>query len=57
MRTYYFIVTLIAVIGVSLVFANYPVIIGIGSLSLGIGYQYYYPDEDKDDDDAEVLED
>ena len=38
MKTYYLIITLFAVVGVSLVFSDYPLIIGISSFGLAMGY-------------------
>jgi hypothetical protein len=39
MKTYYLIITLFAVVGVSLLLSNYPVIVGIVSFGLAIGYK------------------
>lgn len=39
MKTYYLIITLLAVVGVSLLLSDYPVIVGIISFGLAIGYK------------------
>jgi hypothetical protein len=39
MKTYYLIITLFAVVGVSLLLSNYPVIVGLVSFGLAIGYK------------------
>jgi hypothetical protein len=38
MKTYYLIITLFAVVGISLLFSEYPVSIGISSFGLAMGY-------------------
>lgn len=51
MKIYYLIITLFAVVGVSLVFSDYPLIIGISSFGLAMGYNQelgILKDEDKD---------
>ncbi len=53
MKTYYLGVTILAVVGVSLIFSSYPLLIALVSLFLGIGYQYYYDEDKKDSDEIE----
>ena len=51
MKIYYLIITLFAVVGISLLFSEYPVIIGISSFGLAMGYKQelgILKDEDKD---------
>jgi hypothetical protein len=48
MKTYYLIVTIFALIGVALLFENYPVVIAIASFGLGIAYKEY-TQEDKEE--------
>lgn len=39
MKIYYLIITLFAVVGISLLFSEYPLIIGISSFGLAMGYK------------------
>ena len=39
MKTYYLIITLLSVVGVSLLLSYYPVIVGLVSFGLAIGYK------------------
>ena len=51
MKTYYLIITLFAVVGISLLFSEYQVIIGISSFGLAMGYKQelgILKEEDKD---------
>jgi len=47
-KTYYLIITIFAIIGIALLFSNYPILIAIASFGLGIAYKEYTK-EDKDD--------
>ena len=40
-KTYYLIITLFAIIGIALLFSNYPIVIAISAFGLGIGYREY----------------
>ena len=54
-RTYYFIISVFALVGVTLLLANYPTIIAIISFGLGIGYgEYVY--EEKDSEPKDTIE-
>jgi hypothetical protein len=57
MKTYYLGVTILAVVGVSLIFSNYPLVIALVSLFLGIGYQYYYDEDKKDSEKVDEVDD
>jgi|LakMenEpi03Aug12_release.lakeMendotaPanAssembly.Ray.scaffolds.fasta_scaffold6441295_1 hypothetical protein len=49
MKSYYFIVSLFAVIGIIIFFSEHPLIIGLSSFGIGISYKYMLPkEEDKD---------
>jgi energy-converting hydrogenase Eha subunit E len=39
MKRYHLVLSLLAVVGVSLVFQNYPVVVGILSFGIAIGYK------------------
>ena len=39
-KTYYFIITILALIGLTL-FENYPIVIAISAFGIGIGYREY----------------
>jgi uncharacterized membrane protein len=53
-KTYYhLIITIFALIGVALLFSNYPTIIAIISFGLGIGYgEYVYKEKDSEPKDT-----
>ena len=46
-KTYYFIITILALIGLTL-FENYPIVIAISAFGIGIGYREY-TQEDKEE--------
>ena len=52
-KTYYFIITILALIGVALLFENYPIVIAIASFGFGISYKEY-TQEDKEEVKEEV---
>ena len=54
-RTYYFIISVFALVGVTLLLANYPIIIAIISFGLGIGYREYVYEE-KDSEPKDTIE-
>lgn len=55
-KTYYFIISVFALVGVTLLLENYPVIIAILSFGLGIGYrEYVYEDKEEDVDGDSAL--
>ena len=56
-KTYYFIVTIFAIVGVALLFENYPIVIAIASFGIGIGYKEYIKDEKEDDGSPDLLDD
>jgi len=39
MRTYYFIVSFLAVIGIAFLFESYPTIVGISSFGIGLAFK------------------
>jgi len=39
MKTYYFIISILAVIGISFVFESYPTIVGISSFGIGLAFK------------------
>lgn len=45
MKIYYFIVTIFAIIGVTLLLGNYPILLGISAFGMGIGYREYIQEE------------
>jgi len=52
-KTYYFIISVFALVGVTLLLENYPVIIAILSFGLGIGYrEYAYEEKDSEQEDT-----
>jgi Tfp pilus assembly PilM family ATPase len=51
-KTYYFIITVFALIGLTL-FENYPIVIAIAAFGIGIGYGEYTQEEEKEDDAGE----
>jgi hypothetical protein len=51
-KTYYFIVTVFAIIGIALLFSNYPIVIAIASFGFGVAYKEY-TQEDKEDKEEE----
>ena len=57
MKTYYLGVTILAVVGVSLIFSSYPLVVALISLFLGIGYQYYYDEDKKDSEQVDEVDD
>ena len=56
-KTYYFIITVFALIGVTLLFENYPIVITIASFGFGIGYKEYIKDAKEDDGSPDLLDD
>jgi hypothetical protein len=54
-RTYYFIISVFALVGVTLLLANHPIIIAIISFELGIGYREYVYEE-KDSEPKDTIE-
>jgi 4-hydroxybenzoate polyprenyltransferase len=56
-KTYYFIITVFALIGVAVLFENYPFVIAIASFGFGIGYKEYIKDEKEDDESTDLLDD
>ena len=46
-KTYYFIITVFALVGLTL-FENYPIVIAIAAFGIGIGYKEY-TQEDKEE--------
>lgn len=57
MKTYYLGVTILAVVGVSIIFSSYPLVVALISLFLGIGYQYYYDEDKKDSEQVDEVDD
>jgi flagellar biosynthesis protein FlhB len=53
-KTYYLIITILALIGLTL-FENYPIVIAISAFGIGIGYREY-TQEDKEEVKEEVKE-
>lgn len=45
MKIYYFIVTIFAIIGVTLLLGNYPILLGISCFGIGIGFREYIQQE------------
>lgn len=45
MKIYYFIVTIFAIIGVTLLLGNYPILLGISCFGIGIGFKEYTQEE------------
>jgi 4-hydroxybenzoate polyprenyltransferase len=56
-KTYYFIITVFALIGVAVLFENYPFVIAISAFGIGIGYKEYIKDEKEDDESTDLLDD
>ena len=55
-KNYYFIISVFALVGVTLLLENYPTIIAIISFGLGIGYgEYVYEDKEEDVDEDSAL--
>ena len=52
-KTYYLIITIFALIGVALLFSNYPIVIAIASFGFGISFREYTQEEEKEDDAGE----
>jgi len=44
-KTYYFIITVFALVGVALLFENYPIVIAIASFGFGIAYKEFTKEE------------
>ena len=45
MKTYNLIISILAVIGIALVFENYPIIVGLASLGFGLAYKSLSPEK------------
>ena len=45
MKTYYLIISILAVIGIALVFENYPIIVGLASFGFGLAYKSLSPEK------------
>ena len=53
-KTYYLIITIFALIGVALLFSNYPIVIAIASFGFGISFREYTQEEVKEEVKEEV---
>lgn len=49
MKAYNLIISILAVIGIALVFENYPIIVGISAFGIGLAYKSLYPDKETSD--------
>ena len=45
MKTYNLIISILAVIGIALVFENYPIIVGLASFGFGLAYKSLSPEK------------
>lgn len=55
-KTYYLIITIFALIGVALLFSNYPIVIAIASFGFGISYREYTQEDKEEVKEEEVKE-
>jgi len=49
MKTYNLIISILAVIGIALVFENYPIIVGLASFGVGLAYRWISPEKEISD--------
>jgi hypothetical protein len=49
MKTYYLIVSILAVIGISFVLENHPIIVGLCSFGIGLSYKSLSPEKGTSD--------